>query len=94
MSIMHAFIVSLLAILGHADFALANSCSNVDVIGTYGESGIRDNEFKISAVGTFRIAEESDESKQPMFNLTRIDCQKDEKWKSRMQSYVGSCLRQ
>jgi hypothetical protein len=78
MYISHALIVSFLAIFGLASVAHANSCSNVNVIGTYDESGIRDNEFGISAVGTFRIAEESDESKQPMFNLTRIDCQKDE----------------
>jgi hypothetical protein len=45
-------------------------------MGTWDESGLRESEYGISAVGTFRIAEEADESKQPMFNLALINCEK------------------
>ena len=48
----------------------------MDVIGTFDQSGLRENEFGIYAVGTFRIAGEEDESKQPMFNLASINCEK------------------
>jgi hypothetical protein len=56
--------------------ASANSCSNVGVIGSFDESGLRDWGSGIYAAGTFRIAGEEDESKQPMFNLTQIICEK------------------
>ena len=71
-----AFIVSLLGIFGCASTAFANSCGNVDVIGTYDKSGLQESDFGIYAVGTFRIAGEGDEHKQPMFNLTKINCEK------------------
>jgi hypothetical protein len=48
----------------------------VDVIGTFDRSGLNKSEYGISAVGTFRIAGETDEHKQPMFNLAMIDCEK------------------
>jgi len=70
------FIASLLGIVGCASVACANSCSNVDVIGTFDESGITENEYQIYAAGTFRIEGEADESKQPNFNLTRVNCEK------------------
>jgi hypothetical protein len=35
---------------------------------------LQESEYGISAIGTFRIAGEEDEHKQPMFNLTQIDC--------------------
>lgn len=54
--------------------ASANSCSNVDIHGSFDHSGLRVNEFGISIAGTWRIMGEQDESKQPMFNLTSIDC--------------------
>jgi hypothetical protein len=76
MFVRNAFIVGLFGILGYASTAYANSCSNVDVIGTYDESGLRETEFGINAFGTFRIAEETDESKQPMFNLSVVNCGK------------------
>jgi hypothetical protein len=77
MFIRDAFIASLLGIFGCAGTAYANSCSNVDVIGTYDESGLRqDNEYGIFAVGTFRIEKEENESKQPMFNLAFVECEK------------------
>jgi hypothetical protein len=63
-------------LLGYASTAWANSCSNVDVIGTFDESGIRENDYQIYAAGTFRIEGEEDESKQPLFNLAIIDCEK------------------
>ena len=59
-----------------ANAASPNSCANVGVIGAFDESGIRENDYGIYAAGTFRIADESDESRQPMFNLTTIDCEK------------------
>jgi hypothetical protein len=67
-----SFIASLLSVFGHASAAYTNSCSNVDVMGTWDESGLRESESKIFAVGTFRVAGEEDESKQPMFNLAWI----------------------
>jgi hypothetical protein len=47
----------------------------VNVIGTFDESGLRESEYGISAAGTFRVEGETDESKQPMFNLARVDCE-------------------
>jgi hypothetical protein len=76
MFIRDVFIASLLGIFGYAGTAYANSCANVDVMGTFDQSGLRESEFGIYAAGTFRIAEEGDESKQPMFNLTIVNCEK------------------
>ena len=76
MFIRHAFIASLLSIIACTSTASANSCSNVYVMGTFDESGLRESEHGIYAAGTFRVAEEEDESKQPDFNLTEIDCEK------------------
>jgi hypothetical protein len=76
MSIQHVFIASLLAILGYASAAFANSCSNVVTLGTYDQSGLMESQYGISAVGTFRIEGEEDESKQPDFNLAFIGCEK------------------
>jgi hypothetical protein len=56
--------------------AFANSCSNLTVLGTCDESGLREGNLGIYAVGTFRIEDESDESKQPMFNLSTVNCEK------------------
>jgi hypothetical protein len=75
MFIRYAFIASLLAIFGYASAASANSCSNVNVMSTYDRSGLQESDFGISAVGTFRIEGEEDESKQPLFNLTKINCE-------------------
>jgi hypothetical protein len=71
-----AFIASLLGIFAYASTACANSCANVDVIGAFDESGLRESEYGIYAAGTFRIGGEADESKQPMFNLATVDCEK------------------
>jgi hypothetical protein len=68
-----AFIASL---LGYASAAWANSCWNVDVIGSFDESRIQENDYQIYAAGTFRVEGEEDESKQPMFNLATVDCEK------------------
>ena len=76
MSIRDAFIASLLGIFGYTSMACANSCENVDVMGSFDESGLRESDFGIYAAGTFRIAGEGDESKQPMFNLATINCEK------------------
>ncbi len=76
MSIRDAFIASLLGMFGYTSTAYANSCSNVDVIGSFDESGLRESEFGIYAAGTFRIEGEGDEGKQPMFNLATINCEK------------------
>jgi hypothetical protein len=37
-----------------------NSCANVDVIGSFDESGLRESEFGIYAAGTFRIEGEGE----------------------------------
>jgi hypothetical protein len=68
---------SLLGIFGYASMACAaNSCANVVSFGSYDESGLRETSLGIYAAGTFRIAGEVDEDKQPMFNLTTVDCEK------------------
>ena len=56
--------------------APANSCSNVDIMGSFDESGLRESEYGIYAAGTFRIQNEADEGKQPYFNLATINCEK------------------
>ncbi len=76
MSIRNAFIASLLGIFGYTSTACANSCANVDVMGSFDESGLRESDFGIYAAGTFRIAGEGDEGNQPMFNLATINCEK------------------
>jgi hypothetical protein len=69
-------LISLLGLVGMTVAVHANSCINVDVIGTFDQSGIVDNEYQTYAVGTFRIPGEADESRQPMFNLATITCDK------------------
>ena len=76
MFIRDAIIASVLGIFGYAGTACANSCSNVDSFSSYDESGLRESDFGISATGTFRIENEADESKQPMFNLAMVNCEK------------------
>jgi hypothetical protein len=76
MSIRDAFIASLFGIFGFTSHACANSCANVDVMGSFDESGLKESDFGIYSAGTFRVAEEDDEGKQPMFNLTTINCTK------------------
>jgi hypothetical protein len=68
--------VFLLAVLGYASAASANSCANVVTLGSYDRSGLIESDYGISAVGTFRIAEEEEENKQPDFNLAFIVCEK------------------
>jgi hypothetical protein len=76
MFIRDVFIASLLGIFGYAGAACANSCANVEVMSTWDQSGLRETEVGISAVGTFRIEGEGDEAKQPLFNLTMLNCEK------------------
>jgi hypothetical protein len=92
MSIRDAFIASLL--VGYASTALANSCSNVDVIGTCDESGLRESDFGIYAFGTFRIQGEGDEGKQPMFNLAMINCEKqlDDRGRASLECQVAQAV--
>jgi len=52
----------------------ANSCANLDTLGTYDQRPLRDDSFGIGGVGTFRIVGETDENRQPDFNLAFIDC--------------------
>jgi hypothetical protein len=76
MSIRSALIASLLGVFSWTGAAYAaNSCANVDTFSSYDESGLHESDFGIYAVGTFRIAEEQDEGKQPMFNLTKVNCE-------------------
>jgi hypothetical protein len=76
MPIRSALILSLLGVFGWAGVAYAaNSCANVDTFSSYDESGLNVSDFGISGVGTFRIAEEQDEAKQPNFNLTKVNCE-------------------
>jgi hypothetical protein len=71
-----AFVGTLLGIFGCASAACANSCANVNVLGSFDEGGLQESEFGINAVGTFRIAGEADEGKQPMFNRATVNCKK------------------
>jgi hypothetical protein len=71
-----AFATAILLAMEHASPASLNSCANVDVIGTFDDVGIHESDYGINVNGTFRIADEPDESRQPMFNLTSIDCEK------------------
>jgi hypothetical protein len=74
MSIRGAFIASLLGVFDWTGAAYAaNSCSNVDTFSSYDVSGLQET-GGLYAVGTFRIEGEEDESKQPMFNLAKINC--------------------
>jgi hypothetical protein len=70
-----ALIASLVGLVGYASEASSNSCSNVDALSSYDQSGLRESDFGISAVGTFRIEGEADETKQPLFNLTIVNCE-------------------
>lgn len=71
----YVFVAFWFAIVGYGSTAHANSCGNVNVIGTYDQSGLRDNEYGLYAAGTFRmLAGEEDEGKQPMFNLAEVNC--------------------
>jgi hypothetical protein len=74
MFIRDAFIA--IGIFGFASTACANSCANVNVIGSFDESGLTESDFGIYAAGTFRIEGEVDEAKQPMFNLATVNCEK------------------
>jgi hypothetical protein len=76
MFIRNAIVASLLGILGHTNAAwAANSCANVVSFGSNDESGLRESEFGIYAAGSFRIAGEADENKQPNFNLSTVNCE-------------------
>jgi hypothetical protein len=68
------FCASFIGLVTSATPIWANSCSNISTMGTYDTSGVEEYGSGIVAVGTFRIEEEKDESKQPDFNLVRIDC--------------------
>jgi type 1 fimbria pilin len=77
MSTRDAFIASLLGIVGYTSAAAcANSCANVGIIGSFDQSGLQGSGFAIYAAGTFRIAGEGDENKQPNFNLSTINCER------------------
>lgn len=69
--------IAVLATVAFGSPLYANSCSNLDVLGTYDQHPFQETEYQIYAVGTFRIMGEKDESKQPMFNLTNIICDKE-----------------
>jgi hypothetical protein len=71
-----AFALAAVFGIAPASAASPNSCANVDVIGTFDDVGIHESDCGINVAGTFRIADEPDESRQPMFNLSTIDCEK------------------
>lgn len=67
---------TLLALAVTTSTGWSNSCSNVTIHGSFDRSGIDESEYGIYAAGTFRVEGEPDESKQPFFNLTLINCEK------------------
>src|SRR5437868_3949604 len=48
-------VFGLLFLLIWGTSASANSCSNVDIIGSFDESGLQESDYGIYAAGTFRI---------------------------------------
>lgn len=57
--------------------AEANSCANVTIMGTFDQSGLYfESDDGLYTAGTLRIADEKDESKQPMFNIAMVTCQR------------------
>ena len=48
MFIRSTFIGTLLGIVEYTSTALANSCANLNVIGTFDESGVQENQYWIS----------------------------------------------
>jgi hypothetical protein len=70
--------ILLFLIIAHVEAVRAepNSCANVATFGSWDQSGLRESSSAIWAVGTFRIFEEQDESKQPLFNLAQISCER------------------
>jgi hypothetical protein len=64
-----------LAVVYIAPAYAANSCANLDIMGSYDRSGLQESDYGISSVGTFRIQNEPDENQQPNFNLSKIDCE-------------------
>jgi hypothetical protein len=76
MHIRETVITILLAFACAGSAHAANSCANLVILGTNDQSGLNVSEFGISAVGTFRIQNETDENRQPDFNLTRLNCEK------------------
>lgn len=71
-----AVVTLLLSVGGYTSTSWSNSCSNVTTHGSFDRSGIDESEYAIYAAGTFRVEGEQDESKQPYFNLTSINCEK------------------
>jgi hypothetical protein len=63
-------------------------------MGTFDESGLRESDYGIYAAGTFRIDGEADESKQPMFNLAIMNCEKqaDERGRVNLECKVMQAL--
>ena len=51
----------------------ANSCSNIDSFSSYDQRPLRED--GLGGVGSFRIAGETDENRQPNFNLAFVDCE-------------------
>ena len=86
MSIRDAMIVSLLAISipycnssttsPNSSTTSANSCANVTAFSSNDVSGLQQSQQGIYSTGTFRIECEADEGKQPMFNLAKLECEK------------------
>ncbi len=73
---MRYLLLFLMMVQTQAGRGWANSCANIATMGTYDESGLHESNYGIRAVGTFRILEEQDESKQPMFNLAEVNCER------------------
>ena len=72
----YVVVASIFAIISCESPASANSCANVNVFGSFDTSGLQESDFGIYTAGTFRIVGEDDESKQPMFNLAVVKCEK------------------
>ena len=60
------------------NFTFANSCLNVTVIGSHDESDLLIFEDNIYTAGTFRVQNEPNESKQPSFNFSTVNCRPEE----------------
>jgi len=77
------FIVTLFLLTSAGQAHSANSCSNLNVLGTFDQSGLNEYGSTVSAVGTFRIQNEPDENSQPDFNLTMVSCDRQDDGKGK-----------
>jgi hypothetical protein len=71
-------VVILAALPATANAAHINSCSNVTTLFSYYFTDKLSEGYGFRGRGTFRIPGETDEAKQPMYNLVELSCSRKE----------------